>query len=148
MTNLAKVIFTILIILMAGAFFWWWGRVPATEAPTDTPPAPVEEELIRVSTPTSNARVQSPLTITGEARGNWYFEASFPVKILDANGVELGVSYAEAQGEWMTTEFVPFISTLTFATSTTATGTLVLEKDNPSGLPEYADEIRLPIRFQ
>lgn len=103
--------------------------------------------LIRVASPQPNASVRSPLTITGEARGNWYFEASFPIKILDADGRELGVHYAEAQGEWMTTNFVPFVSILNFATSTTPTGTLVLQKDNPSGLPQNDAEIRIPVRF-
>lgn len=112
-----------------------------------TPATSTANNLIRVTSPQPNASVRSPLTITGEARGNWYFEASFPVKILDAAGRELGVHYAQAQGEWMTTNFVPFRSTLNFATSTTPTGTLVLEKDNPSGLPQNAAELRIPIRF-
>lgn len=112
-----------------------------------TPGTTVSHSLIRVTSPLAGATISSPVTITGEARGNWYFEASFPVKILDANGKELGVSYAQAQGEWMTTDFVPFRSTLTFSTPTTPTGTLVLEKDNPSGLPENADEIRIPVKF-
>ncbi len=113
-----------------------------------TPQSPSDKnDMIRVTSPLPNASVRSPLTVTGEARGNWYFEASFPVKILDANGKVLAQHYAEAQGDWMTTEFVPFRSTITFASSTTPTGTLVLEKDNPSGLPEHADEIRIPISF-
>lgn len=104
--------------------------------------------LIRVTSPSPGAVVRSPLSITGKARGNWYFEASFPVKILDGNGRELGVSYAQAQGDWMTTDFVPFRAFLSFGTSTTVNGTLVLEKDNPSGLPEQANEIRIPITFE
>jgi len=36
---------------------------------------------------------------------------------------------------------------ITFENPETATGTLVLEKDNPSGLPEHADELRVPVRF-
>jgi spore germination protein GerM len=57
------------------------------------------------------------------------------------------VHYAQAQGDWMTTNFVPFSSTLTFSTPTTPTGILVLQKDNPSGLPENDAEIRIPVRF-
>lgn len=104
-------------------------------------------DLIRVTSPTVNAVVSSPLKITGEARGNWYFEASFPVKLLDANGKQLAIAPAQAQGEWMTTEFVPFEVTLTFATPTTSTGTLVLEKDNPSGEARFDDSISIPVRF-
>lgn len=109
---------------------------------------PIQHTMIRVTSPLPNASVKSPLTITGEARGGWYFEANFPVKILDANGKVLGQHFAEAQGEWMTNEFVPFTSTLTFSAPTTPTGTLVIEKSNASGLPENADEIRIPVRFE
>jgi hypothetical protein len=110
-------------------------------------PAPVENSQIRVDSPLLNALVSSPMRIRGEARGTWYFEASFPVKLLDANGKILTQAPAQAQGEWMTTNFVPFDFTLAFPTPTTATGVLVLEKDNPSGLPEHADEVRVPVRF-
>jgi len=79
--------------------------------------------------------------------GNWYFEASFPVMIFDANGEKLGVVPAQAKGDWMTTEFVPFEATLTFDKPTTATGTLVLLKDNPSGLPENDNSISIPVSF-
>lgn len=104
-------------------------------------------DLIRVTSPKPNDTVMSPLTTRGEARGNWYFEATFPVKLFDVNGNLIAQHYAQAQGEWMTTEYVPFSSTLTFAAPTTATGTLVLENDNPSGLPEHDDQIRIPVRF-
>lgn len=113
-------------------------------APVDTS----RDDLIRATSPTPGQLVTSPLVVTGEARGTWYFEASFPVKLLDADGNVIVSHYAQAQGEWMTTEFVPFSSTLTFAMPATATGTLVLEKDNPSGLPEHDDAIRIPVRFR
>ena len=53
-----------------------------------------------------------------------------------------------ADGEWTTKDFVPFALTLNFAEPRTATGTLVLEKSNPSGLPEHAAEVRIPVRFR
>jgi len=106
-----------------------------------------KNDLIIVFSPLQNQTVTSPLTITGQARGNWYFEASFPVKLLDANNKVLVQAPAQAQGEWMTTDYVPFSVTLTFAKPTTSTGTLVLEKDNPSGLPEHANELRIPVKF-
>lgn len=111
------------------------------------PTQPTSDDRIRVSAPIADALVTSPLVITGEARGTWYFEASFPVKLFDADGKLVVAHYAQAQGEWMTPEFVPFSSTLTFAMPTTATGTLVLEKDNPSGLPEHDASVSIPVRF-
>jgi hypothetical protein len=102
---------------------------------------------IRVTSPVSGAVVASPLGINGTARGTWYFEASFPVKIKDANGTVLGQGPAQAQGDWMTTDFVPFSAVLTFTPSTTPTGTLVLQNDNPSGDPANQKEIDIPVHF-
>ena len=117
-------------------------------APCPDVPGLVTDERVRVAAPLANSLVKSPLTVTGEARGTWYFEAGFPVRLLDANGKELGVVSAQAKSNWMTTEFVPFEAVLSFVMPTPATGTLVLEKDNPSGLPENAAEARIPVRFR
>ncbi len=103
--------------------------------------------MIQVSAPHANTTVTSPLTVTGQARGTWYFEASFPVRLLDGNGNEIAITPAQAQGDWMTEDFVPFSATLTFTKPSTPTGTLVLEKDNPSGMPENAAEVRIPVEF-
>jgi len=105
------------------------------------------DDWIWVLNPMPSETVTSPLTISGEARGNWYFEASFPAKLLDGNGNLLVQIPVQAQGEWMTTEYVPFSATLTFSKPSTVNGTLVLEKDNPSGLPEHANELRIPVLF-
>jgi hypothetical protein len=106
-----------------------------------------KQDLIQIISPRPNDLIKSPVTIEGEARGVWYFEASFPIKIFDANGKQLGVVPAQAQGDWMTTEFVPFKAVLQFDNSTTKKGTLVLEKDNPSGLSQNADQLTIPIYF-
>ncbi len=94
-----------------------------------------------------NQVVKSPLVLEGEAPGKWFFEASFPVKVLDANGNVLGQGPAQAQEDWMQEGPVDFKAEVTFTPPTTETGTLVLEKDNPSGLPENAAEVRIPIKF-
>lgn len=107
-----------------------------------------KDDFIRVSAPRPNTAVKNPLNIEGMARGSWFFEASFPVKLLDASGVEIGRGHAQAKKNWMTAEFVPFEATLTFVTPASGSGTLLLEKDNPSGLPEHADELRMPVTFE
>ncbi len=85
-------------------------------------------------------------TVTGEARGPFYFEASFPVTLTDDKGTVLAQVPAQAQGEWMTEDFVPFKATLTFTTSATS-GTLQLKNDNPSGEPERDIIIEIPVKF-
>ncbi|OHA89723.1 MAG: hypothetical protein A2741_02105 [Candidatus Zambryskibacteria bacterium RIFCSPHIGHO2_01_FULL_43_27] len=104
-------------------------------------------DLIRLNSVSPNSVVQSPLVVSGEARGYWYFEASFPVVLLDGNENEIAVGIAQAKGEWMTENFVPFEAMLTFTKPATTKGTLILKKDNPSGLPENEDELRIPVTF-
>lgn len=109
--------------------------------------------LIRLTTPLPNAVVTSPLTVTGEARGNWFFEASFPVFLTDWDGKIIAQGIAQAEGDWMTTEFVPFHANLTFTTADVSgqysdRGTLILKKDNPSGLPEHDDALEIPVRLK
>jgi len=107
-----------------------------------------KKDLIVLDTPRPNEIIKSPLKITGEARGMWFFEASFPIELKDANGVIIAEWYATAQGEWMTEKFVPFESTVVFKNSPTSkNGTLILKKDNASGLPEYDDALEIPILF-
>lgn len=102
---------------------------------------------IRVESPEVNDNINSPVTIKGEARGNWYFEASFPIALYDSNNTLLAEAPAQAQGEWMTEDFVPFELTLVFPKPTTTSGKLVLKKDNPSGLPEHDEQIEIPVLF-
>ena len=50
----------------------------------------------------------------------------------------------------MTNDFVPFEATLTFAAdknSYSNKGSLILKKDNPSGLPQNDDALEIPIVF-
>lgn len=125
------------------------GREPTTEPVIESSAGPAAiPDLIELATPLPEAIIQSPLILEGRARGPWYFEASFPVYLLDADGDTVAVMPVQAEGDWMTEEFVPFKATLTFTMPASETGTLLLMKDNPSGLPEHAAELRVPIRFR
>ncbi|MEK7610444.1 MAG: Gmad2 immunoglobulin-like domain-containing protein [Patescibacteria group bacterium] len=131
----------IIVLLLAAGGAWWWARnevsLPVTHG-----------DLIVVTYPRSNQIVHSPLEVRGRARGNWFFEASFPIDLWDANGRKVVSSFAIAQSEWMTEDYVPFSVVIPFALPATPTGTLILHKDNPSGLPEHDDEVRIPVRFR
>lgn len=106
-----------------------------------------KEDLIQVESPQASDTITSPLVIKGKARGYWFFEASFPIRLYDDNGELLATAIAQAQDDWMTEEFAPFTAELKFENPKTEKGTLVLEKDNPSGLQENADELKMPIVF-
>ncbi len=103
---------------------------------------------VTVTSPQANSSITSPLTITGEAVGNWYFEASFPIKLVDEDGNILASTIATAQGDWMTTDLVPFEATMVFNTTGPLDAELLFEKDNPSGLPENAGEYSVPVNIQ
>lgn len=113
-----------------------------------TQPSPDSQAGVRVTTPQPNEVVTSPLQVTGKAVGGWYFEASFPVELRDANGNLVAQGIAQAQSNWMVPDFVVFVSTLTFEQPTTPAGTLILRKDNPSGLPEFDQQFEVPVRFE
>lgn len=149
----------ILIVLAGGYLFFVGGPAPApagggtttqngagaaTTTASSTAPA---NNLISVSAPLPDTVVSSPLTVGGQARGTWYFEASFPVILKDANGTVLAQVPAQAQSDWMTTDFVPFSATLTFTAPTTETGVLIFKNDNPSGDPARDMQIEVPVRF-
>ncbi len=104
--------------------------------------------MIHVGVPSAFQTIASPLTVSGEARGSWYFEASFPVQVLDMNGNVLASTPAQAQGDWMTDNFVPFTATLSFTGVSGQNGTVVFKKDNPSGLPQNEGSVSIPIKFQ
>ncbi len=107
----------------------------------------VNNNQVVVDSPPAGASIISPVVISGQARGQWFFEASFPVKIVDASGQVLGQAPAQARNNWMTEELVPFQATISFSQPATSSGFIVLAKDNPSGLPEHDAEVRIPIQF-
>ncbi len=106
-----------------------------------------EERDIRVFSPQVQETVTSPIVIRGEARGGWFFEADFPIALLDSRGQEVARVVARAQSDWMTENYVPFAAELVFPplTDGAVQAQLVFEKNNPSGLSEHADSFVLPI---
>jgi hypothetical protein len=145
----------VLVIGVGSAFYY---AKPMTPKIKDSRPGAVfilktdvdtKNDIIVVEKPLSDETISSPFTIEGEARGNWFFEASFPIELRDLDGNVLKTVVAQAQGDWMTTEFVPFTAKLVFAKPTSPmSAVLVFKKDNPSGLPEHDDSIEIPVTIQ
>jgi hypothetical protein len=90
---------------------------------------------VTVMSPDLTQPLKSPVTIHGKVSGAFFSEGVFPVVLLDSRGEEIARSLAQAEGEWMTVDPVPFTAELSFTASDTA-AQLVFQKDNPSGLPE------------
>jgi len=119
-----------------------------------------KSDLIRINNPRPNQEIKSPLKITGEARGFWFFEADFPIILTNWDGLIIAQHYAEAKSEWMTEDFVSFEAELQFISPTDSVpegeeipdflkrGTLILQKANASGLPEHDDVLEVPVLFE
>ena len=106
-------------------------------------------DLIFLDSPRPNQTIKSPLVVKGQARGFWFFEADFPVVLTDWDGLIIGEGIAVAQEEWMTEEFVPFEAVIEFEIPEYKNnGTLILRKDNPSGLSEHDDALEIPVFFE
>lgn len=145
---------SMLLLLGSGC---WRSSSPITTAPVVTPsstkPIALEDpqvqkaHLIQVFGLANGEIVKSPLDLSGKARGTWFFEASFPIVLQDGNGKQLAKAIAQADGDWMTSDFVNWHAKLVFVAPAIATGTLILKKDNPSGEPQNDDELRIPVTF-
>ncbi|MBU1160146.1 Gmad2 immunoglobulin-like domain-containing protein [Patescibacteria group bacterium] len=157
-----KFIFSALILIILAGIYWFYIKEDAVIVePIITPiPTPVQgfnyKDLIIVDNPLQNSVIQSPLKFSGQARGTWYFEATFPVLIVDWDGRIIAQSYATAHpptgGDWMTEDLVPFEGIIefedpSFEDTFSKRGAIIFKKDNPSDLPEYDDALEIPISF-
>lgn len=104
-------------------------------------------DLVLLAQPQEGSRIRDPLIIKGKARGHWFFEGSFTATLLDANGQILAEDAVLATDNWMSDSYVEFYAELTYPKPETVAGTLILEKANPSGLPEHAAKRAIPVVF-
>ena len=149
-----KTLFIVIIVVAFGLVGWYLFGAHVAEAPTGETPIPSFEgvtydnatsDMITIDLPFPQAIVSHQFTARGKARGTWYFEASFPVHVFDKDGNELVSGPAQAEGDWMTEEFVPFKIDLIVPQTYKGDATIVFMKDNPSGLPDKEANISFPI---
>lgn len=133
------IVISLSLVAVIASIFLYFNQV---SAPQNT------QDMIMIDYPKVDSIIQSPIDVSGSARGSWFFEASAPVVIVDGDGNVLGAKYITANGEWMTTDFVPFTGSIDFMESKTAIGKVIFQKDNPSGLPEYDLSYEVPVRFR
>lgn len=124
------------------------GRTYAEEIAEQTTYDNASANLIVVDTPFPGSVTGKEFSVIGRARGTWFFEASFPIELVDKDGKRIAIAVAQADGEWMTEEFVPFTAVIKAPQSYIGPATLILRKDNPSGLPEYDASISFPITVE
>lgn len=104
---------------------------------------------IIIDQPRPNESFTSPFAVTGKARGFWFFESSFPLKIIDEQAKVWGSGAAIAQADALTDNFVPFVGFIKFLSEekpvSGSKAFVVFTNDNPSGLPENEISTTVPI---
>lgn len=136
------IVFAVILTASALGYMFFVYKNPTTEpvpqiTRNDVHYINASENLIKVELPFPGAVVGKDFSVIGEARGTWFFEASFPIKVVGAKGEILAAVPATAQGEWMTENFVPFRANIKIPETYIGPAKLILQKDNPSGLPEH-----------
>lgn len=84
-------------------------------------------------------RLSCPAIIEGEISGTWYSEGEFSIEVLQ-EGQVVEQLRAEAQGNWMTEDPVPFTSTFE-CEEYPGEIELSFQQGNPSGLAENEDQV-------
>jgi hypothetical protein len=84
-----------------------------------------------ITTPAPNARVTSPLTISGRAPAGWFFENQLPVHLLDAQGAIIAEAPATPRINWTEPGDKDYDATLTFTVTAETPATLVVMQDMP-----------------
>jgi hypothetical protein len=97
--------------------------------------------VLTLTSPDSQGDLSCPLNISGSITGSWYFEADFPVRLVDAAGTELYTVIAQAQEDWMTSEDVDFNALVNCDDNELDGASLVFVKDNVSDLGALDDEV-------
>ena len=100
----------------------------------------------QITLPVAGSIIRSPLKIEGKVPPGWMFEGVFPIKLIDSNGntIAQGLGKEVIPGSWQKDSNVDFTATLTFI-NFPAKGFLVLDKDNPSGLPQNNRSFSIPV---
>ena len=149
----------LLFVVVFGAMLWYIIRqsssVVTPSGNSDLAPSAqkaTKDDLIVIDSPLPEGVVSNPIVVKGRARGNWFFEASAPVTVVNWDGVIIGTGYmtVDAGNDWMTTEYVPFSGTIAYdATKLGAYsyGWIIFKKDNPSGQPQFDNSLQVKINF-
>jgi Immunoglobulin-like domain of bacterial spore germination len=144
--KITVIILGVVVVILLGLLIF----IPSAKGPTAaTGLAMSPDGHVAISLPHAGDLVTSPAAIEGTVvGGGWFFEGSFPVTVIDADGAVLGQASAQALGDWTSTGTVPFAASIPFTTPRSATGTLFFAKYNASGNPKNVGSFSMEVRFR
>jgi hypothetical protein len=143
---IACTVLLIVVILTTLVFDWGRREIPIPDMNQVATSTIANNTPIIVSYPIDNQTVTSPIHINGTVQGNWFFEGTFPVELIDSNGDVIGSTTATTDGDWATTSDVYFSADISYRNATTTDRAfLLLENDNPSGDPAHLEQKFIPL---
>lgn len=123
--------------------------IPPVAEVEASPQISEEHAFVTLNTPRPGDVISPPIQIAGQAPQNWFFEGQLFAKIETDNGTVIGQGPLKTEGDWTTEKVLNFRGELKFSVPTgVQTGKLVIENDNPSGLPENQKRYEIQVRFQ
>lgn len=124
------------------------GLVYAEELHVDAVYRNASASDVAIEVPFPGGVVGKQFSVVGQARGIWYSEGVFPVLLVAPDGTVLAQAQAQAQGEWMTEGLVPFRADLSAPQEYIGPASLILSRDNPSGVPENDASVTVPLTVE
>lgn len=109
---------------------------------------PTLGEIVVIEPLTEN--ISNSFYIYGKAKGNWFFEAEFPVQLYNQDNELIAQTNLRAMGDWMSSDFVYFSGSMEFNLDKELLGQkgyLRFFSANPSGLIENQKVFEIPVKF-
>jgi hypothetical protein len=145
-------VFLIIAFLIVGFMLWQELSGVPDEIAKETSATFLSRNGIEIiiDEPQIGEGVSPSFVVKGKAPGTWYFEATFPIFVVDDNDNVIGSCIAQAQSDWMVEDYVAFEGLVEIENKSSLVegglnAVLILRRDNPSGLPENDDFVEVPI---
>ena len=82
-----KIFWVIILVAIIGFLLYLFPVSKADKIPVGN--ASEKSDFISIDSPNINIPAENPMHIIGKAKGNWFFEGSFPIDVYDSNGNRL-----------------------------------------------------------
>ena len=92
--------------------------------------------------------VDEGFEVKGSVSGSWFFEGTFPVRVLNMQGEIVRSIPVTTQDDWMTEDLVNFSFKLDTQLEEESIVVLRFEKSNPSGLEENDDFVKVTVTIR